>query len=147
MSSVADEVLAKIRASYQTPKYQGEARIVKPVKRPHLIVDLDGETWTEIEGYPNYQISDYGRIKSVARSIPRLLKPFTSRYGNNIYLRVTLCNNNIRKDIFVHRLVIEAFQGEFDGVVWFKDRDSMNVTLDNLEVISLAEQNRRVKTK
>ena len=72
--------------------------------------NLEGEIWRNIEGYENYQVSSYGRVKSIR-----------DRYGNprekilrqakmkNGYLYVALCKNGKMKTCYVHRLVAIAF--------------------------------------
>lgn len=68
------------------------------------------EIWKDIEGYEGlYQISDFGRIKSLGNDKKRkekILKP-----ENNIdgYLYVDLCKDNKAKHYRVHRLVALAF--------------------------------------
>src|SRR5579862_7055563 len=76
------------------------------------------EIWRQIKGYPNYQISNYGNVKSLARKVPcyggfrnkreTILAPVTDSDG---YLKVTLYNNNRSKNFFIHILVLETFVG------------------------------------
>lgn len=74
------------------------------------------EVWREVPGYPLYQVSDIGRVRSrLARgySLPRdewrLLKCGKSRYG---YPRVCLLGPDGRHRFRqVHNLVLEAFVG------------------------------------
>ena len=61
------------------------------------------ETWKTIKYYPNYSVSDNGKIKN-------------NKTGNIInqgkhhgYNRVTLYHNKKSKHLFVHRLVADAF--------------------------------------
>lgn len=51
------------------------------------IKDLEGELWADIEGFPSYQISNYGRVKSFKKRNTRLLTAFPNNYG---YWRVAL---------------------------------------------------------
>jgi len=76
------------------------------------------EIWKTIDGYENYQVSNLGNVKSLDRIINgvgtfknclikgKLLKPMKTKKG---YLVVDLRNYNIRKTIFIHRLVAIAF--------------------------------------
>lgn len=75
------------------------------------------EIWKDIPGYEGlYQVSDRGRVKSIARKISngyamvdrpeRLLLPNTLAKG---YFQVTLYNVISRKCFQVHRLVAMAF--------------------------------------
>lgn len=53
------------------------------------IKDLEGEIWADIEGFPSYQISNKGRVKSFKKRNARLLTAFPNNYG---YWRVALTN-------------------------------------------------------
>ena len=69
------------------------------------------ERWLPIEGYPNYEVSDLGRIWSRPRpgSKGGVLKPyFNKRVG---YLYITLTLDGVQKDFRVNRLVCRAFHG------------------------------------
>ena len=61
------------------------------------------EYWNDIEGYPNYSVSNFGRVKS--KKTGKLLKSYKTKG----YLRVSLYNDAGRKCKLVHRLVAEAF--------------------------------------
>jgi hypothetical protein len=76
------------------------------------------EIWKDIPGYEGiYQVSDMGNVKSLSREMlfkgkypittkEKILKPGLS--GNN-YLKVTLCNNGLKKHIKSHMLVAMTF--------------------------------------
>lgn len=67
------------------------------------------EEWRDIEGYPNYRVSNYGRIKSLNyrnTGKEHILKPKTNTAG---YLRVYLMKEGKGKNFQVHRLVAMAF--------------------------------------
>lgn len=69
------------------------------------------ERWRSIEGHPDYEVSDLGRVRSWKngkwgrRETPRLLMQSLSRNG---YLRVNLDTSTVR---LIHQLVLEAFVG------------------------------------
>jgi hypothetical protein len=67
------------------------------------------ERWLPLEGYPQYAISDHGRVVSLKRARRLILKPALDRYG---YERVSLydCAGNGRPR-YVHQLVLLAFVG------------------------------------
>lgn len=67
------------------------------------------EQWAEIEGFPDYAISNLGNVKSVRFN--RYLIPRSNSYG---LLRVTLYNDRKAKEFYVHRLVAAAF---IDGYI------------------------------
>lgn len=77
------------------------------------------ETWRDIVGYEGlYQVSDFGRVKSLGRTVNRnhknpklfikgrILKPGQDKKG---YLRVVLSKEGEKKGMQVHRLVAKAF--------------------------------------
>ena len=85
---------------------------------------MKNEEWRDIEGYEGlYQVSDQGRVKSLARTYigksggeypikERVLKPNVAGGG---YLKVGLCAGGKRKTLKVHRLVCQAFHKNPDN--------------------------------
>lgn len=73
------------------------------------------EVWRDIKGYEGlYQVSNYGRVKSLARITPRRHIPKKEiirclSVDKDGYLCVNLCKEGIVKVYKVHRLVGEAF--------------------------------------
>lgn len=72
---------------------------------------MDIEIWKSLDfiGYPNYQISNWGQVKSLNyrhTGKERLLKQGKKKNG---YLFVGLSKNNKRKYFYVHKLVVLAF--------------------------------------
>lgn len=77
------------------------------------------EIWKDIKGYENlYQVSNYGRIKSICHSWIGFGKDIICKTKEKIravktnkagYEQVILFKNNISKTFLVHRLVAEAF--------------------------------------
>ena len=111
------------------------------------------EMWKDIKGYEGlYQVSNLGRIKSVERKkqnhsklqiVPEKIKQAHQQYGKykNEYLVVNLYKNNKGKNVFVHRLVAEAFLDNFSKEleVNHKDGNKQNNTIDNLEMLTRSE--------
>lgn len=64
------------------------------------------ETWVEIAGYPNYAVSNMGRVFNVQRE--RILKFREAIDGS---LRVSLSKDGEVTDHYVHHLVAAAFFG------------------------------------
>ena len=60
------------------------------------------ELWRDIEGFPNYKISTWGRIKNRKK----ILKPYMTEKG---YLKINLYNNGMCSKNRVSRLVATAF--------------------------------------
>ena len=100
------------------------------------------EEWRTIEGYPNYQVSNLGRVKSLERKVKskggyRIIKETLLKYdvSNRGYLRVHLYKNNKSKKFTVHRLVAEAFIPNPNNLPQCNHRDECktNNKVDNLE--------------
>lgn len=66
------------------------------------------EIWKEIPGFPSYQVSNKGRVKSFKRLRETILKPQTRVKK---YKFVALTENKQIKFIDIHRLVLMAFVG------------------------------------
>lgn len=66
--------------------------------------------WRPVVGYPNYEVSDDGQVRSRPRERTRggVLKAARNRRG---YWYVTLCREQDRHRMRVHQLVAEAFIG------------------------------------
>lgn len=75
------------------------------------------EEWKDIKGYPNYQVSNMGRVKSLERNVVRGRgglykieeKILKSVKNNGGYFSVSLSKENKSKYFSVHRLVASAF--------------------------------------
>jgi len=113
------------------------------------------EKWTSIPGYIGlYQVSDLGKVRALEKldmigrkRKEKLLKPSIGHKG---YAKVTLYKNNIRKVIFVHRLVTWVFVRELPkGMKKLQinhvDGDKTNNSLANLEIVTPKENARHAK--
>lgn len=100
------------------------------------------EIWKDIPGFNRYQISSYGRFKSLKKRIlqknghpmtfpEKILKPTVSDSG---YLYVTLTNNGKHKAMKIHRLVANQFLYRRKGtnVIHHIDHDKTNNRVSNL---------------
>ena len=97
------------------------------------------EIWKKIPGYPDYEASDLGKVRSYKganqnsplRKKPRIMK---QRIPDDGYPRVTLQDKNGRKVVRqVHLLVARAFLGPANGRdVLHKDGKRSNRKLSNL---------------
>ena len=113
------------------------------------------EIWKDINGYDGeYQVSNLGRIKSVARLTTRPCqygireyripeKILRTRLGTSGYLCVNLHHEGKQVTEMIHRLVALHFcKGYRDGlVVNHKDEVKTNNRADNLEWMTKAENN------
>lgn len=98
--------------------------------------NLPGEQWTGKIGYPNYLISNYGRVRNVDTN--RILKPSIA-CG---YYKVRLSNEGFVQDFIVHRLVYELFSGQRipDAcVIDHIDGNKLNNHIDNLRCVTNGE--------
>jgi hypothetical protein len=72
------------------------------------------ERWVIIAGFPSYEVSSFGRVRSLfnsnnnARREPLLLKPTVNREG---YQRYALRIDREQRHRFAQRLVLESFVG------------------------------------
>lgn len=109
------------------------------------------ENWKPVVGYEGfYEVSDYGRVRSVAheaksscrnggkRVVPsRVLKANKRRNG---YLKVDLCKEGKTSSRNVHRLVADAFLGEQPQLqVNHKNLNKCDNRLSNLEWVAPSE--------
>lgn len=90
------------------------------------------EIFKDIEGYEGYQISNYGRVKSLKFGKDRILKPQKDSKG---YLMVWLCKEGKRKQHLVHRLVAIHFIENPNNypMVNHRDENPLNNCVSNLE--------------
>lgn len=93
------------------------------------------EEWKVIEKATNYEISNYGQVKS--KITKKILKPTAV----NGYLSVGLRINNKTVTSFIHRLVAESFVlcADETYVVNHKDGIKTNNHVENLEWVSQSE--------
>lgn len=101
------------------------------------------EEWKDIEGYPGYQVSNLGRVKSLVKAYRReeiILKGSPNTTG---YILVQLYPEpRKRKSLLVHRLVMLTFQPNpvMDELeVNHKDLDTTNNRMSNLEWVTQRE--------
>ncbi len=115
------------------------------------------EEWKDIENYPNYQVSNLGRIKSKERYTKqrngmnlRKEKLLTLQKDHKGYLYVRLYNNNGWKYFKVHILVAKAFIPNLlnEPTIDHIDRNKENNKIDNLRWASHTVQaSNKDKTK
>lgn len=67
---------------------------------------LEGEIWKKIIDFPDYEVSNLGRIKSFKRKDIKILRQIISKKG---YLYINLYKNKKLKFKKIHRLVLETF--------------------------------------
>ena len=104
---------------------------------------LGTETWTTVVGFPNYEVSTYGRVRKAEGH--ELIAAETHCKG---YLRVNLFLGDKRYHRKVHRLVAEAFlKNPFEKPqVNYIDGNKQNNCMWNLEWVT-DEENKEHQRK
>ena len=91
------------------------------------------EIWKDVEGYEgDYQISNFGRVKSFKSKLPYLINKFV----NGGYYKLSLHKNGVAKrNVCVHRLVATAFIENPNDKPFVNhiDGNKLNNRADNLE--------------
>jgi len=119
--------------------------------KPDLSIKRNFEIWKVIKEYPNYAISNLGKVKSLERLVPHrkttmllqevFMKIFPRKRDHG-YIKVGLVRNGVCKRIGVHQLVINYF-GERrpspDHIPHHKDGDKSNNWWTNLEWATYSE--------
>lgn len=93
------------------------------------------EIWKDIQNFEGYQVSNLGRVRSLRRKEPKIIK--NGNAGN--YLTVQIGN---KKSLYVHRLVAEVFLKNESNLptVDHKDRNPQNNNVNNLRFASWKTQ-------
>ena len=86
------------------------------------------ENWVVVEDFPNYSVSDKGRVANTQRA--QLLTPRPNDKG---YLRVTLCEGGKCREFYIHKLVARCFfDFPLEDQVIHYDGDVTNNAVNNL---------------
>jgi len=87
------------------------------------------EAWLLIDGYDNYEISSFGRVRNNITS--KIVNP---KSKNDTYYNIDLSKNGLSKKYKIHRLVAEAFCEKQEGcnIVDHIDRNKKNNHFTNL---------------
>lgn len=99
------------------------------------------EIWKPIPGYPGYEASNYGNLRSYRSlsgrgplaTVPRLLSP--TRINGRPYLQATLSNGPKRSQVRVHQTILITFIGPRPSpshVACHNDGDANNNKINNL---------------
>ncbi len=102
------------------------------------------EIWKSIKKYPNYEVSNWGKVKNINRG--REVKSSPNTWG---YLGLFLYNAGERKRYSVHRLVAKAFVENNEGKeeVNHIDGNKMNNHFTNLEWVTRSENMEHAQKK
>lgn len=96
------------------------------------------ENWLPIDGFPGYEISNLGHVRSRKFGKVRLLK---GRLNTKGYGQVNLRRDSEDHYLLVHRLVVQAFIGDIpEGCqVNHCDGKKTNNNIENLEIVTPGE--------
>ena len=88
------------------------------------------EQWVPIAGFPNYEVSNYGRIVNVMTGVD--LRQHADKKSG--VLRVSLYNGGKKKNVQVARVVLEGFFLNYhqDSVVGYENGDVADCSVLNL---------------
>lgn len=92
--------------------------------------ELNSEVWKDVVGYEGlYKVSSLGRIKNKRGLI---MSPRIHRRG---YIQIGLYKDKKLKNLYIHRLVAQAFIPNPDSLPYVnhKDENKLNDRVDNLE--------------
>jgi hypothetical protein len=126
--------------------------LAKEKRKAIRIKDLENEVWKDVVGFEGlYQVSDFGRVKSLCRTTPykddlihkRIIseKILKMKLMNTFYIEVMLSMNGQRNYKRVHRLVAESFiqNQENKDQINHKDGNKQNNNLSNIEWCTQSE--------
>ena len=95
---------------------------------PHSLLRMPDEVWAEVEDFPEYAVSNHGRVMNLKTNV--ILRPRNNSYG---YVRVALRRDGSTYDMYVHRLVAKAFiTGYYHNVQIRHVDDNGNNHVNNL---------------
>lgn len=96
------------------------------------------EEWRQVEGYADYQVSSFGRVRSLKFNKERILAP---RKNTDGYFCVVTCMNGHQTQHRIHRLIATTFLPNPDALpqVDHIDRDITNNRVDNLRWVNQSQ--------
>lgn len=105
-------------------------------------MEITDEIWKPIEGFSYYEISSRGRVRTKERVVRNGQGPYIKRerllklQDNGLgYKRICVRENDVKKFLYIHRLVAQAFipNPENKPCVNHIDNNPENNTVENLE--------------
>lgn len=119
--------------------------IMNNSSRNYSYEKISDEEWKPILGYPNYQVSNYGRVRNYAQryGVYYLLKPSKNILSGYMYIKLS---NGIKSaNLSIARLVGFAFvpgYSEINNTINHKNGDKTCNLANNLEWVSQSENNK-----
>ena len=91
------------------------------------------EQWVPLSGYPNYEVSNYGRVTNV--NTGRDISPYPDKRTG--ILRVAIYRNGSRKDVQLKRLVAKCYFLNYqdDSKVNHRNNNKADCSVLNLTLI------------
>ena len=111
-------------------------------KYENNLIKLNVEVFRSVDGYENYAVSSFGKIKNTKTG--KILKAGDNGRG---YLTVNLCEDGVKKTHRIHRLVANAFLDNPDDklCVDHKDNNKTNNNISNLRFATTKENSQNSK--
>lgn len=106
--------------------------MTKPIEKWANFQWPSDEIWRSIAGFPGYEASDHGRIRTLRKGNPRLRIPEIDKDG---YYRMSIQRDGRYVHVVLHRLICEVFKGaapEGKPVCCHEDNDKTNNRPGNL---------------
>lgn len=96
------------------------------------------EIWKKIEGYENYEVSNMGRVRSLNYNGTGKMKIMRPGKKSGGYLFVCLYKNGKVKQMYIHRVVAEAFLPNPDNLPCINHKNEIKTDnrVQNLEFVS-----------
>lgn len=101
------------------------------------------EVWKQIRGFEKYSVSNLGNVRNDVTG--KMLKPRISDHGTNRHAKVSLSEDKKLKQLFVHRLVADAFIKTLTGpeeLVNHINGVPTDNRVENLEICDLSRNGR-----
>lgn len=127
----------------QSSKFNKEEKTRKS-SRNYNYDEIEGEEWKEILGYPGYEVSNKGRIRSFSKTYDKYYLLNLEENVSSGRMYVVLYSDGKKKNIQVSRLVGFTFvngYSEINDTINHKDGNVKNNAAENLEWVSQSKNN------
>jgi len=130
------------RTVHPLPENLFEVRITRPNKsKQEIKMKQLKEIWKPIKNYEGlYEISNFGRTKSLPKSTSKSIFIMKTNTINSGYFNMRLCKNGIHKAFLVHYLVYTHFINNTINKTIFQidhiDENKQNNRIDNLQLLT-----------